>query len=118
MELSAPPNALPHLSPLERQIVDYVLEVAAIHMDDDSPPYHLTVGSIAEYMNKSARQISAALRRLIANRYLECDHKSGTTRYERPRSIVYPTSTALRTLPYFSDSAEETLRSELAKLLV
>jgi hypothetical protein len=106
------------LSRFSAQVVDYVLEVAAIHFDDDSPGYRLTIGMIAACMNKTPRQLISTLQRLVAEGYLESDDKSPKALSYGSKRIVYPTALALRMLPYFQDFPEGVVLAELARLRV
>jgi hypothetical protein len=46
-------SAEAHLTKLDHEIVDYVLEIAAMALDDDGHGYQVTVGMIANCLNKT-----------------------------------------------------------------
>jgi hypothetical protein len=96
--------------------LEYVLEAAVIHFDDETPPYHLTVEMIAAYLGKSPGQVSPALYRLVDDGFLLCDRSVCSGKPFRARAVVYPTQRALRTLPEYSNYEDEMMAAELAKL--
>lgn len=104
------------LTRLSADVLEYILEAAVIHFDEDSPPYHLTVAMIATCMGKSPAQISPALRRLLDDGYVEFDGRIPVGKSFRPRSVIYPTVLALQTLPEFAGQTEAELSAELSKL--
>ena len=106
----------PRLTRLAADILDYVLETAVMHFDEETPPYHLTVAMIADCMGKSPVQVSPALRRLSDDGYLESAHQSAAGKSIRPRSIVYPTILAFRTHSEWEDQTDAELSAELAKI--
>jgi hypothetical protein len=106
----------PRLTRLARDILGYVLEAAVMHFDEETPPYHLTVALIANCMGKSPAQVSPALHRLSEDGYLECAGRSAAGKSIRPRSIVYPTILAFRTLPEWANQTDAELLAELAKI--
>jgi hypothetical protein len=87
-----------------------------MHFDEETPPYHLTAGMIANCMGKSAAQVSPALRRLSDDGYLECAGRSAVSKSIGPRSIVYPTILAFRTHCEWEDHTDAELSAELAKI--
>jgi DNA-binding transcriptional ArsR family regulator len=115
-ELPAATNGDGHLSRLAAEILDYVLESATIHLDEDSAPYVTTIGAVAIGIGKSPRQIEPALKRLFDGGYLIAEHPVGDGKSLHVRDPVYPTPGALRTLPYYHEWADEDLNLELAKL--
>jgi hypothetical protein len=106
----------PRLTRLAADILGYVLEAAVMHFDEETPPYHLTVTMIANCMGKSPAQVSPALHRLLDDGYLECTGRSAAGKPIRPRSIVYPTILAFRTLPEWANQTDAELLAELAKI--
>ncbi len=104
------------LTRLSADILEYILEAAVIHFDEETPPYHLTVAMIATCMGKSAAQVSPAPRRLLSDVYVEFDGRIPVGKAFRPRSVVYPTVLALQTLPEFAGQTDAQLAAELAKL--
>jgi DNA-binding MarR family transcriptional regulator len=106
----------PRRTRLATDILEYVLEAAVIHFDEETPPYHLTVAMIADCMGKTPAQVSPALRRLADDGYLEYASRSAAGKSIRPRSIVYPTVLALRTLSECANQTDAELLAELAKI--
>ncbi|MBL9094538.1 MAG: hypothetical protein JNL96_25170 [Planctomycetaceae bacterium] len=103
--------ASPHLSRAARDILDYVLDVAVIHLEPEAKPYRLTIAEIAQCLQKTPGRLAAPLRTL--------QDAGLITIAVAPRhasEIVYPTPDALRTLPYFAPFEAPLLEIELAKL--
>jgi hypothetical protein len=105
-----------HLTPQCKAILEYVLEAASIHFEDESPPYHVTVEMIAAYLGKTPPQISSALHYLVDEGYLQCDRHPVPGKPFQSGVVVYPTQMALRTLPEYAECSKEKLATELAKL--
>jgi hypothetical protein len=113
------PNGVHDRVRLTRQsaaILEYVLEAASIHFDDESPPYHVTVEMIAAYLGKTPRQIASALHRLVAQGYVLCNRYPAPGKPFRAGIVIYPTPLAVRTLPEYVECSEDILAAELAKL--
>jgi hypothetical protein len=106
------------LSRLAAEVVDYVLEVAAIHLEDGSTPYLTTVGAIATCMGKTPRQLTPTLQHLFLDGYITGDGPIANGKSIHVRQRVYPTAKALRMLPYFRELPEDVVNAELAKLRV
>jgi hypothetical protein len=94
-----PGDAGAHLTPLTREILSFVLEVAAIHLDNGERPYHLTVADVAQCFEKTAGQITRPLLQLWEQGYLDLAGRVVPGHTLAPRRPVYPTAAALRTLP-------------------
>jgi len=108
--VSAAPSA-PHLSRLARDVLDYVLDVAVIHLEPEAKPYRLTIADIAQCLQKTAGRLAAPLRTLQDAGLITI---AAVPRHRG--EIVYPTADALRTLPYFAAFDAPLLENELAKL--
>jgi hypothetical protein len=106
----------PRLTRFAADILGCVLETAVMHFDEETPPYHLTVSMIANCMGKSPAQVSPALRRLTDDGYLEYAGRSAAGKSIRPRSIVYPTILAFRTLSEWANQTDAELSAELTKI--
>lgn len=100
------------LSRLGRDILDYVLDAAVIHLEHAQPPYHLTIGDIAACFAKTPGQLVDALHRLSVAGLIMTIGSDRTM----ARQIVSPTTAALRTLPAFAEASDAELQAELAKL--
>jgi len=105
-----------HLTKLGGEILDYVLDAALIHMENDYPPYRLTVCDIAACFGKTPGQISPVLHQLINDSLLTVLGKMGAAATIPPTRIVLPTMLALRTLEAFQNESDSAIQNELAKL--
>jgi hypothetical protein len=105
-----------HLTKLAGEILDYVLDAALIHMEQEYPPYRLTVGDIAACFGKTPGQISTVLHRLIDDGLVALSGKVNAGRTFPAQRLVLPKIRALRTLDAFRDESDEVLQAELRKL--
>lgn len=116
---SAPPTDLrtwsPGLTRGSHDVLDFVLDVAIIHLEPDAKPYRLTIGDIAHCLRKTTGQLSPAVRSLSEKQLILVEPPTGR-RATFERSTVYPTPAGLKTLPYFTDWTNSQLTAELAKL--
>ena len=114
-------NGRGHLTRLGREVVDYVTEIAVIHLDNGDRPYRLTAGDIAQCLNKSPAQLTAVLTRLVEEGYLyledgedgierACDEPAG------PGVRVYPAARSFRTLPFYAAAPNAVIEAELCRL--
>lgn len=103
-------------SKLGREVLDYVLDAAVIHLEHEHPPYRLTIGDIAACFAKTPGQLRPALSRLIDDGFLVVAGKSTPAKLLSPQRIVLPTMQALRTLEAFQADSDATLQAELSKL--
>jgi hypothetical protein len=102
-------------SKLGREILDFVLDAAVIHLEHEHPPYRLTIADIAVCFAKTAGQLRPALARLIEEGLL-IPAKPATAGSLKPHAVVLPTKQALRTLPAFQADSDAALDAELDKL--
>lgn len=109
---SAPPEET-HVTKFGVDILDYLLEAAVIHFDDDSPPYRLTVGDIAACLGKTPAHTAQALRNLLNQ---ELIWVRGRTARIAARTLVYPTIRAIRMLESYADASDDMIQRELEKL--
>jgi hypothetical protein len=100
-----------HLTKLDREVLDCVLESAVIHLDHGDADYELTISELADRLGKSPVRIKAPVLRLIEERLLETDADD-----LKPRRRIYPTAAALRSLPAFERMSQEELAAELDRL--
>lgn len=105
-----------HLSKLSGDILEYVLEAALIHFEVEQPPYRLTLADIAVCFGKTPGQISPALHRLLAAGLLAINSVSATCAAIRPKCMVLPRASAIRTLEAFRNASDLEIQDELAKL--
>jgi hypothetical protein len=104
------------LTKLEKQVLEYVLEIAVIYLDNLDLSYELTVGDIADCLDKTAGQIAAAMFQLIAGGYLRL-HPAITEQTDvRSEQRAFPTSKALRMEPAFEKMSEQEIEQELVGL--
>jgi hypothetical protein len=104
------------LTKLQKEIMDYVLEIAVIHLDNPEQTYELTVGNVAECLNKTTGQITGALLRLIQGSLLRLDQTVVGKADIRSPLRVFPTSQALKKEPAFKKLSEREIKAELAGL--
>lgn len=103
------------LTRLGRDILSYVLDLAVMYLDGEERHYHPNVQGIAMYLAKSPGQIMPALQRLIEEGYLDCDPPAANGA-PPATSIIYPTASALRTIPAFAVMANSAVAAELKNL--
>lgn len=108
-------TSAPRLTRASRDVLDFVLDVAIIHLEPDAKPYRLTIGDVAHCLRKTTGQLSPAVRRLAEEQLILIEAPTGR-RASFERSTVYPTPAGLRTLPFFADWTNAQLTAELAKL--
>lgn len=106
-----------HLTKLDRNILDYVLEIASVHMTEDDQSYSLTVGMIARCFRKTEGQLMSALSRLVEDGLLVVVGKTKPGEVYSGRSGVLPTAKALRTIPAYDALDDRQIDAELSKLI-
>lgn len=105
-----------HLTKLGKDIVDYVVEAAVIHLDLHDSGYDVTVDDIANCLGKTPGQISPALMRLADDGYVRIGGKADSGASSPVDSNVFPTADALRMLPAFEKMADGEVEAELDSL--
>jgi hypothetical protein len=113
--VEAPPESH-HLTRLGRDVLDFVLDVAVIHLEPDARPYHLTVADVAQCLRKTSRQLSATFQRLIEEGYLTIGPSPGRSPRQGDRRHIHPTAMALRTLEYYAACDPRSVEAEIARL--
>lgn len=104
------------LTKLQKEVLEYVLEIAIIYLDNQELSYELTVGDIADCLGKTSGQIAAAVFQLIASGYLRL-HPVITEQTDICiEQRAFPTSKALRMEPAFEKMSEQEIEEELAGL--
>lgn len=113
-EALAPPEH-EHLTRLEREILEYIVESAAIHLEwPDGPPYRLTVADIGACMAKTPGQLRAALTHLQEQGWILPAGKSTKHEPFPPRRLILPTVDAVRQTPGFETELPERLAQVFA----
>lgn len=105
------------LTKLAAEILDYVLESATIHLENEYPPYRLRVGDIAACFAKTPGQLAAAFQQLTCAGWLEIVGPLKSA-HPKPQQKVLPTTAALRTLAAYRETSDTELLTELHKLRV
>lgn len=103
------------LTPLGKDVVDYVVDVAVLCLDERRA-YRLTVGDIATYLAKTPGQLRQSLQRLVEDGYLRPEGPYDAAQGLATRRRVFPTALALRTLPYYQHLPPRKVKAELAQL--
>ena len=103
------------LTRLGREALSYVLDVTVMYLDGETTRYRATVQDVAEYLGKTAAQVSPTLQRLIDDGYLECP--AGVDKVSSAATaIAYPTTKALQTIPAFAAMSQQGVAAELDRL--
>lgn len=105
-----------HLSHLEKEVLSFVLEVAALHLDDRDAGYLLTVGKTAKCLAKTPGQLNAALCRLAESGLLKVVGKTRPGEPTPSNCQLLPTVAAMKTLPTYTELSEEEIEAEPATL--
>lgn len=115
--LAADEAATVHLPKLATEILDYIVEAAAIHLEHEHPPYRVTVGDIGACFAKTPGQLSVTLHRLVEDGYVTLPGTSSVKDAPFPtKRLVLPTAKALRMLEDFRTESDERLQDEIVKL--
>jgi hypothetical protein len=106
-----------HTTKLGRDVLDYIVESAVIHMEwPAGPQYRLTVGDVARCMDKTVGQISTVLHTLVAGGLVTVLGRTALTSPFLPNRLVLPTAHAVKSLPGFAEESVETVQAQLDKL--
>jgi hypothetical protein len=105
-----------HLTRLDRDILDFVLDVAVIHLEPDAKPYHLAVSDVAQCLRKTTRQLQAALDHLTKEGLITLGVAPVRGANAGERRTIYPTARALETLEYFAACDRGSVEAEIARL--
>ena len=114
-DLPMPVPSVKALPKLSRDILDYVLEAALIHMEHEQPPYRLTIGDIAACFGKSPARIAPVVGRLIDEGWLVSIGRQAKEVKLRCH-VIAPTMLAVRTLGAFETESDAAIEAELRKL--
>lgn len=113
-----PPEEQPvHLTRVDRDVLSFVLEVAALHLDASDDFYALNVGTAARCLGKTPGQLSAAFHRLAADGLLTIVGKTAPGEPVPASCALLPTVEALKTLPIYNSASDEQVMADLAKLV-
>lgn len=105
-----------HLTKLDQEILSFVLEVAALHLDEGSGPYWLNVGMVAKCLAKTPGQLSAALGRLVVDGLLRTAEKWNAGEPSPTKGCLLPTILAMKTLPSYQECSDEDIEAEIRLL--
>lgn len=114
----SPRQAPLHLSHLEKEVLSFVLEVAALHLDDRDAGYLLTVGKTAKCLAKTTGQLNAALCRLAESGMVKLVGKTKPGESLADNCHLLPTLAAMKTLPAYNELSDQEIEAELATLSV
>ena len=105
-----------HLTKLDREILSFVLELVSFHLDDATGAYWLSVGMVAQCLDKTPAQLSAAFHRLVTDGMLTLTEK---LKPDEPLPVacgLFPTVQAMKTLPACQDRSDVELEIEIKEL--
>lgn len=105
-----------HLTKLGKEIVDFVVEAAVIHLDRHDSDYEMTVADVAACLDKTPGQVSPALVRLAEDGYLRLGGQPAPGASLTSGCKIFPTADALRTLPAFGKMPRRKVEQELDSL--
>lgn len=105
-----------HLTKLDKEILDFVLEAATLHLDDNLGAYWLSVGMIAKCFDKTPAQLSAALERLVADGLLTTTEPLVPAEEPPLDCGLIPTVAAMKTLASFEERTDSEIKRELRGL--
>lgn len=105
-----------HLTKLDQEILSFVLEVAAMHLDDGAGAYWLSVGMVAKCLLKTPGQLSEALGRLVVDGLLRTTEKWADGKPFPTKGCLLPTALAMKTLPSYQDRSDEEIEAEIGML--
>lgn len=115
LDLPMPRPSAKALPKLSRDILDYVLEAALIHMEHQQPPYRLTIGDIAACFGKPPGRVAPLVGRLIDEGWLMLIGKQSKSA-KWMREVIAPTVLAMRSLAAFETEGDTAIETELKKL--
>jgi hypothetical protein len=104
------------LTPLARNVLDYVLETAIVHLTNGGSSYRLTVGDIAACLHKTPGQLAQVIRRLLDGGYLSLSPSLRRDGSASVKAEIKPTATALRVLDAYREFSDIALHAELKRL--
>lgn len=103
------------LSKLGREVMDYVVEVALIHLDQGNA-LRLSVGEIAAYLGKSPLRIAPAVLQLVQSGLLRLGQELNLDKPFPTRAAIYPTAAALKSLPAYGHWSDSRIEADLRRL--
>jgi hypothetical protein len=106
-----------HLTKLGHEILSFVLEIAALHLDDNTGSYWLSVGMVGKCLDKTPAQLSPAIQRLVDDGMLTTTETAKPGEHLSMTGRLFPTIGALKTLSAFQDCSDQQLRLELSRLV-
>jgi hypothetical protein len=105
-----------HLTKLDQEILSFVLEVAALHLDEGAGAYWLSVGMVAKCLLKTPGQLSEALGRLVVDGLLRTTEKWTSGEPFPTKGCLLPTVLAMKTLTFYQDRSDEEIEAEIRTL--
>ena len=115
LDLPTPSPSVKSLPKLSRDILDYVLEAALIHMEHQQPPYRLTISDVAACFGKTPGRVASVVGRLMEEGWLVSIGKQSKAA-KLQRRVIAPTVLAMRTLAAFETECDAAIETELKKL--
>jgi hypothetical protein len=105
-----------HLTKLDHEILSFVLEVAMLHLDQQSGVYWLNVGMVAKCLDKTPAQLNAAVSRLVLDGLLMVTDKWKPGDPLPSKCELLPTVLAMKTLSAYQDRTEEEIEADVRAL--
>ena len=118
----APPELHPEDHPLQltklgKEILSFVLEAAALHLDDDVGAYWLSVAMVAKCLDKSPAQLTAAVQPIVDDGLLTISDPPKPGEPLSTKCELVPTVAAMKTLPSYQDCDDKQIQRDLNLLL-
>lgn len=104
-----------HLSLLSARMLDYVLEVAVVHLENPASPFRLPLTEVAACLGKTVGQLTETTQNLV-NEGLIVEIPIRRGRRSAVDRLILPTAAALRTLPFFRNLSTQQLSAEMERL--
>ncbi len=105
-----------HLTKLDQEILSFVLEVAALHLDEGSGLYWLNIGMVAKCLDKTPGQLSTALGRLVVDGLLRTTENWKDGEPFPAKGCLLPTMMAMKMLPSYQERRDEEIEAEIRLL--
>jgi hypothetical protein len=106
-----------HLTKLGKEILSFVLEAAALHLDDGVGAYWLSMGMVAKCLDKTPAQLTAAVLRVVDDGLLTITEPANPGEALSTQCELVPTVAAMKTLPGYEDVSDKQIKGELKSIL-